>query len=92
MGSYGCRRKGWNGLKILEKNTTVTTLEKTIFIDNIQLINWLKTNPMLMDFDLSNAEIFVNVPGGGDWSNMELEIDKDCPIVIKIKKIILLEK
>ena len=26
-----------------------------------------------------DAEIFVKVPGGGDWSNCNLTIDKDYP-------------
>jgi hypothetical protein len=29
-----------------------------------------------------NAVPHVNVPGGGDWSNMKLEIDADCPLII----------
>jgi len=27
-----------------------------------------------------DCTIFVEVPGGGDWSNMELEIDGECPL------------
>ena len=28
------------------------------------------------------AAIFVQVPGGGDWSNTSLDIDEDCPIIV----------
>lgn len=28
------------------------------------------------------ADVYVKVPGGGDWSNTSLEIDSDCPIII----------
>lgn len=27
-----------------------------------------------------DAKIFVQVPGGGDWSNTDLEIDSDTPL------------
>ena len=32
--------------------------------------------------------ITVRVPGGGDWSHMNLDIDEDCPVVIKTKQTI----
>jgi hypothetical protein len=28
------------------------------------------------------SNITVLVPGGGDWSNEELNIDQDCPVII----------
>lgn len=31
----------------------------------------------------ANAEIVVTVPGGGDWSNADLEIDQDTALVAK---------
>lgn len=33
-----------------------------------------------------NLEPFVRVPGGGDWSNMDLEIDEDRPIQIRAEE------
>lgn len=29
-----------------------------------------------------SAEVTVHVPGGGDWSNTDLTIDNDLPVVI----------
>lgn len=29
-----------------------------------------------------DAKVFVNVPGGGDWSNCELELDTSTPLNI----------
>ena len=29
-----------------------------------------------------DAKVFVNIPGGGDWSNCELELDKSTPLNI----------
>lgn len=34
----------------------------------------------------ANAEITIQVPGGGDWSNEELSINSDVPIVVKWKE------
>lgn len=31
----------------------------------------------------TNVKLFVVVPGGGDYSNMELDIDSDCPVVLQ---------
>lgn len=33
-----------------------------------------------------NARVFVQVPGGGDWSNCELEIDTDVPLQADYKE------
>jgi hypothetical protein len=30
----------------------------------------------------AGARITVQVPGGGDWSNTELEVDDRCPVVV----------
>jgi len=29
-----------------------------------------------------DARITVTVPGGGDWSNTDLEVDARCPVVV----------
>lgn len=29
-----------------------------------------------------NVDIYVRVPGGGDWSNTNLELDSDTPLCI----------
>lgn len=30
----------------------------------------------------SNSEVFIHVPGGGDWSNTRLDIDSDNPVLV----------
>lgn len=30
-----------------------------------------------------DAEVYVTIPGGGDYSNMDLDIDKDMPVKIR---------
>jgi len=32
---------------------------------------------------LNNIEVYVRVPGGGDWSNTNLDVDEKCPILIE---------
>lgn len=31
----------------------------------------------------AHAEVYVSIPGGGDWSNMDLTIDKDTTITVE---------
>lgn len=33
-----------------------------------------------------DAEVYIRVPGGGDWSNMDLEIDTDRPLRARWEK------
>jgi len=35
----------------------------------------------------SGVDVTVRVPGGGDWSNMNLDIDDDTPIQISFTEI-----
>lgn len=30
----------------------------------------------------SHADVRINVPGGGDWSGMSLDVDNECPVVV----------
>ena len=34
----------------------------------------------------ASASIFIRVPGGGDWSNMDLDVDKDRPVIVRWKE------
>lgn len=31
-----------------------------------------------------SEEVYVRVPGGGDWSNTQLAIEDDCPLIVKV--------
>jgi hypothetical protein len=31
------------------------------------------------------TEVFINIPTGGDYSGMRLDIDKECPIIVSSK-------
>ena len=35
----------------------------------------------------TNVQVYVYVPGGGDWSSTNLDIEKDCPVIVTYKTI-----
>jgi hypothetical protein len=55
--------------------------EVTINAD--QLLDMLRTVYNLQIPGGSKTKVFVHVPGGGDWSNTDLDIDGDSPITIR---------
>jgi uracil phosphoribosyltransferase len=34
-------------------------------------------------------KVYVEVPGGGDWSNTELEIEDDCKLIVEVTRTII---
>lgn len=65
--------------------TVRTTVEREIHLNNEDLI--LAINQELKSQGAAvippEAEIYFSVPGGGDWSNTDIDIDDQCPIKIK---------
>jgi hypothetical protein len=60
--------------------TTITRVDKRVEIDRHVLIEMLKQT---QDIDVpKGADIYMQVPGGGDWSNMSLEVSNDQPVII----------
>jgi hypothetical protein len=59
--------------------STVTTKRHTLTITREKLVGLLATAGVEVPKD---ADIFVEVPGGGDWSHMDLDIDQS-PINIR---------
>lgn len=65
----------------------VTKETVTVRMDNVNLINHLKPLITELGYKLHEvSSVYVQVPGGGDWSNTRLEINKDCLLFIEIKK------
>lgn len=65
-------------MKILRvvHRTVVTSVEVEISADQIRQV-----------FNLpGDAEIFVEVPGGGDWSNIDLELGRRQPLKARYKR------
>lgn len=63
---------------MLEETSEVTT-KRILKMDRGDLIQTL----INIGYDVPrNAEVFIHVPGGGDWSNMNLDVDSDSPLTI----------
>lgn len=69
------------------RSSTTTTVETTIELSNKCLARLLKGYIETWGFSIEHIQrVFVRVPGGGDWSNTDLDIDFQCPLVIVFKK------
>lgn len=66
-------------MKISKKTTTV---EEYTFND-LEILEALKDAGKLPKD--AKGRLTIWVPGGGDWSNMELDIDDDNPIRITVE-------
>lgn len=56
------------------------TRHNSLVIDNAELRDMLRQRGFSVP---ANARIYFSVPGGGDWSNTDIDIDKDNPISIE---------
>ena len=64
------------------RTVVTTTTDVRIDLDHEALLGVLKTA-----FDIpENAKLHVRVPGGGDWSNTDLTISDDVPLVLTFTK------
>lgn len=64
-------------LKVTKKIST--RRQYRLEIDRSFIVNHIKDMGYILPRD---AGIYVQVPGGGDYSNAQLDIDKDCPIIV----------
>lgn len=63
----------------MKVKTSVVT-DHTVELTNADIVELIEKR---LDLTIENrAQVFVRVPGGGDWSNTALEIDEECPIVV----------
>lgn len=68
--------------KIRTKETSYTD---TYEITDKDLLELLQTKYELGIEKDSEVRMFVKVPGGGDWSNMELDIGSDVNLQLVVK-------
>ncbi len=65
-------------MKEPEKTTTVTVSRKCrIEITREHILSLCKMPP-----NAHSIQVSVYVPGGGDWSNTDLDIEKGCPVSV----------
>lgn len=60
--------------------TVSTTIETRIELTSKDIMDLLKTAGIIEG--KQKCTVIFNVPGGGDWTSMPIEIDKDNPICI----------
>ena len=63
---------------VVETETTVKTHKKLDLVDLVQLLD--------LPVKATNIQIWVDVPGGGDWSNTALSLDKGCPLQVSYEE------
>ena len=62
-------------------NVETTTVTQTEFkITRDQLLHLLRENDVRVP---CTADVYIVVPGGGDWSYERLDINSDHPIIIR---------
>lgn len=67
----------------IQRSTVVETTRRfDVRINGDQLRELLKSAGVLVP---PGAEITFTVPGGGDWSNMSIDIDDEHPITVSWK-------
>ena len=62
----------------VETKTTVETHKKLDLVDLVQLLD--------LTVKATNIQVWVGVPGGGDWSNTDLSLGKDCPLQVSYEE------
>lgn len=69
----------------VEKNVTTTRVEKFDLQLDTKLLHQLLRNAGV---DVpANARVYFAVPGGGDWSNTDIDIDAGHPIYVSWEKV-----
>lgn len=64
--------------------TVVKTSKTTVVITRNDLLKLLRDNFIHAPDD---ADIFVKIPGGGDWSGQNLDIDSTIPIHVEYTEV-----
>ena len=68
-----------------ETTTTIVTATKTKTIHTFSRKELLDALGLTDECEIADDyEVTVTVPGGGDWSNQDLDIDRDTPLVVTI--------
>ena len=73
-----------NKFNIKRATVTQTTHRHELRLSRNDLVALLRDAGMWAFPD--DANVYVQVPGGGDWSNTALDIDDEHPIVVRWKE------
>lgn len=69
------------------KTATEKTTTHTLNLDKKKLLAALNASLVGTVRIPEDAEVTIHVPGGGDWSDMDLTIDSDTPVEITWKTV-----
>jgi hypothetical protein len=61
------------------KTTIVATTQVSYFLGREELFKLFEEAGIEVP---QGAHIYINIPGDGDYSNEQLSIDEDCPLVV----------
>lgn len=67
-------------MDVIQTKSVVTTTKRSITLDRkaIRALMAMAHNDIP-----ETADIYVQIPGGGDWSNTALDIDAENPVTIE---------
>jgi hypothetical protein len=74
-------------LQSIEKVETLTERTVEYKLSGAIIIKLLQDAGVTFPNLPGDVNAFVTVPGGGDWSNKELDIDDDSPLIVRVKTI-----
>lgn len=66
---------------MINKSTTKNVIYHHYILEKVDIINYFHSRFPSIDVP-HDVKIIVKVPSGGDWSNMNLDIDSDSSIEI----------
>ena len=61
-----------------------TTKTQTVELAGHEILDMLRRHGIGIPEGVP-VEVFVCVPGGGDYSNTSLDVDEDCPVTVRWK-------
>lgn len=68
-------------MNVIESKVVRTSTTRRIEVDRESLLKFLAPHFDCGDVP-SNAAVYIQVPGGGDWANEQLDIGVMTPIII----------
>jgi hypothetical protein len=68
------------------RTETVTTRERTVRLTGSDIVELLKQELKaqgVKGIPTGEVSVTFQVPGGGDWSHSQIDIDESCPVVVR---------
>ena len=67
--------------------TKVVKEDVVVRLNDEELVKYISPLIFSLGYRLDEVDrIYVKVPGGGDWSNTDMDISKDCLLFVHIKR------